>query len=288
MTTERTGDFILPPSNNVRGRVRLGSAEAAVFETFVVPRYLSLFGELAIEMVAEGRDAQVVHLHCRTGYPDRGLLTRLPGAHFYGCDLSPSAIELARAKASTTPGMVANYAVFDGFPCPLPDRAFSHGITLHPLANPADRTALLHEMARLVAPRGQALIAMPIRGSFVELADIFREYALKMEDDELAKKLDQCVQVRPTVEMLGAELEEAGFHYVDVQTRTHVLKFQNGRDFFEDPAVRLLILPEVRLNLDVSDPDRALPYLREAIDKYWSEGSFELTVHVACASGRRV
>jgi SAM-dependent methyltransferase len=286
--SEWTDEYVLQKGGASRGRVRLSPAEAAVFETFVVPRYLSLFGELAIEMVAEGNDAQVVHVHCRTGYPDRGLLMRLPGAHFYGCDLSASAIELARAKASTQPGMVASYTEFEGFPCPLPDRAFSHGITLHPLANPSERAALLKELARLVAPRGQALIAMPIRGSFVELADIFREYALKMEDDELAKSLDQCVQVRPTVEMFGAELENAGFQYVEVQTRTHVLKFQSARDFFEDPAVRLLILPEVRVNLDVSDPDRPMPYLREAIDKYWSEGSFELTVHVACASGRRV
>ena len=71
---------------------RLGPADAAIFETFVVPRYLALFGELALEMLAEGRDAQVIHLHCRTGYPDRGLALKLPGAYIYGCDPSPHAI----------------------------------------------------------------------------------------------------------------------------------------------------------------------------------------------------
>ena len=51
-----------------------------------MPRYLSLFGELALEMLAEGDDAQVVHMHCRTGYPDRGLAIRLPGAYVVGVD----------------------------------------------------------------------------------------------------------------------------------------------------------------------------------------------------------
>ena len=68
------------PSRPPPAHVRLGPAEAAIFETFVVPRYMSLFGELALEMIADSDDAQVVHLHCRTGYPDRGMAIRLPGA----------------------------------------------------------------------------------------------------------------------------------------------------------------------------------------------------------------
>lgn len=272
---------------SARGRVRLGPAEAAIFETFVVPRYLSLFGELAIEMLAEGDDSQVVHLHCRTGYPDRGMAMRLPGAHFYGCDPSKHALELARAKASTMAGMITDYRVFEGYPSPLPSAAFSHAVTLHPLANIDERARTLAEFSRVLAPRGQALIAMPLRGSFQELADLLREYALKNESDEVAKAVDTALLIRPTVEMFGAELEEAGFNYVDVELRTHTLKFQSGRDFFEDPVVRLLILPEVRLNLDLPDLDKPLSYLREAMDKYWSDSEFELTVNVGCASGRR-
>ena len=275
-------------SASAGGRVRLGPAEAAIFETFVVPRYLSLFGDLAIEMLAEGRDAQVVHLHCRTGYPDRGITTRLPGAHVYGCDPSSHALELARAKASTMPGMVADYRLFDAYPVPLPAAAFSHGLTLHPPANVEERARLLSELARLLAPRGQALIAMPLKGSFQEIGDLLREFSLKHENEDFGKAVDAAVLVRPSVEMFGAELEEAGFNYVDVEVRAHTLKFQSGRDFMEDPTVRLLILPEVRLNLNVDDPDRAFAYIREAIDKYWSEGTFELTVNVGCASGRRV
>ncbi len=273
----------------LEGRVRLGPAEAAIFETFVVPRYLSLFGELALEMLAEGDDSQVVHMHCRTGYPDRGLAIRLPGAYVVGIDGSSAALELARAKAATMPGLVSDYRLVDELPTPLPEAAFSHALTLHPPASAEDRGPLLAESARLLAPHGQVLLAMPLRGSFQEIFDLLREYALKYDDTSIAAAVEQAVLVWPTVETLSSELGDAGFDYVDVSLRPSTLRFQGGRDFFEDPVARLAILPEVRATLNLEDSaDRSLAYVREAIDKYWGGRSFELTVNVGCATGRRV
>jgi SAM-dependent methyltransferase len=268
---------------------RLGPAEAAIFETFVVPRYLSLFGELALEMIAEGDDAQVLHLHCRTGYPDRGLAIRLPGAYIVGVDSSSAALELARAKAATMPGMVSDYRLADDATIPLPEAAFSHALTIHPPSTADDRGPLLAESARLLAPHGQVLLAMPLRGSFQEIFDLLREYALKHDDTSVAQAVEQAVLVWPTVETLGAELEQAGFDYVDVALRPSTLRFQGGRDFFEDPVARLAIVPDLRATLDLGDSvDKPLSYVREAIDKYWGGRSFELTVNVGCATGRRI
>jgi SAM-dependent methyltransferase len=270
------------------GHTRLGPAEAAIFETFVVPRYLSLFGELALEMIAEGDDAQVVHLHCRTGYPDRGLAIRLPGAYIVGADPSSAALELARAKAATMPGMVSDYRLVEDLPTGLPESAFSHALLLHPPSSAEDRIPLLSEAARLLGPHGQAILAMPLRGSFQEIFDLLREYALKHDDTSVAAAVEQAVLVWPTVETLSAELEEVGFDFVDVSVRPSTLKFQGGRDFFEDPVARLAILPEVRSTLDLEDAAEAsLAYVREAIDKYWGGRAFELTVNVGCATGRR-
>lgn len=267
---------------------RLGPAEAAIFETFVVPRYLAVFGELAVEMLAEGEEAQVAHLLCRTGYPDRGVAARLPGAHVYGCDPSPSAVELARAKASTMRDLVADYRVATSIPVPLPSAAFSHALCLHPLLKREDRALLHHELARVLAPHGQAVVAIPMRGSFQEIIDLLREFALKEETPELTQAVEQAAAARPTMEALGAELEEAGFNYVDVELKTFTLDFQSGRAFFEDPVTRLLVLPDLRSTLAVARPDEAFAYVREAIDKYWSEGAFTLTVNVGSVTGRRV
>ncbi len=275
-----------PGRTPLRARPVLGPSEAAIFETFVVPRYMSLFGGLLMEMVAEGRDAQVVHLQCRTGYPDRGMLTKLPAAHFYGVDASAPAIELARAKAQTMSGMVASYRTGE-LPAPLTAGAFSHGYSLHPFVVPDERKRLFAELARLIAPRGQMLVAMPMRGSFVEIVDLLREYALKHEVAEVSKAAEAAVILRPTVEELKQEVAAAGFDFVEVELRTQSLAFQSGRDFFEDPTTRLLLLPELAFSLGQGAIDLPLAYVREAIDRYWSDGEFTLTVNVGCVSGRR-
>jgi len=269
-------------------RARLGPAEAAIFETFVVPRYLATFGELVVEMLAEGDDAQVAHLLCRTGYPDRGVALRLSGAHIYGCDPSTHAVELARVKAATMPDLVTDYRVIDELPAPLPGGAFSHVLSVHPILRPAERARLLLECGRLLAPNGQVLLAIPMRGSFQEIFDLLREFALKHEAVDVMQAVEQAALANPTMEALGAELEEAGFHYVDVELRSTTLEFQSGRAFFEDPIARLLVLPELRATFAVEDAEPSFSYVREAIDKYWSEASFPLTVNVGCASGRRV
>lgn len=275
------GDIAASPAR------RLGPEDAAIFETFVVPRYLSLFGERMLEMLATGRDARACHLQCRTGYPDRLLLDKLPGAEVFGCDNSEHAIELARAKARTLTGFTHDYRVVDGYPLPFPDGAFSHAFTLHPLAAPTERRQLMEELARIVAPRGQALVAMPLRGSFIEIADLLRECALKHELADLTDAVEAAVHLRPTDDMFSRELEAVGFEFVDVDVRQRTLRFAGGRDFLEDPVTRLMLLPEFRVNLAMEDVDGPFSYVREAIDKYWSDGEFELTVNVGVVSGRR-
>jgi len=270
-----------------RDPLRLGPAEAAIFETFVVPRYLSHFSELLIEMIVESEQARVVHLYCRTGYPDRGVSLKLEGAHILGTDASPAALQLARAKAATMPNMVAEYRLLDAFPTPLPASAFSHGVAVHPFVNEEERAWLFGEFARLLAPHGQVLVAMPLRGSFQELADLLHEFALKNGEGEAESPVERAPEVRPTAEGLSVELEDAGFEFVDVATRTTVLRFRSGRDFFEDPVARLLIVPEVKRHHRLEDPEGALSYVQDAIDKYWSESTFELTVNVGCVTGRR-
>jgi SAM-dependent methyltransferase len=264
----------------------LEPAEAAIFETFVAPRYLSLFAELALEMVVESEDAQVVHLNCRTGYPDHGITTRLPGAYVVGLDPSPAALALARAKAAAMPELVCQYQLLEGFPSELPESAFSHALSLHTSADAAERGAVLAECSRLLAVHGQLLVAMPMRDSFQEVDDLLREYSLKHDDFAVAHTVDRAALARPTVESLGAELMAAGFDFIEDAVRPTVLRFRSGRDFFEDPISRLVILPELRAQIGES-AETALAYVRDAIDKYWSDGSFELSVHVGCVTGRR-
>jgi SAM-dependent methyltransferase len=262
--------------------------DAAVLETFVVPRYLSLFGELALDMLLRsGGGARVAHLGCRVGYPDRQIVERIPGSTVTGVDPSAPAVELARNKNALHSGSAVEYLASSVFPSALSSQAFSHVLCLHPIADASGRAELFREMARLLYPGGQALVALPLRGSFQEIGDLFREYALKVDDRELDRAVEESMLERPSIEALANEIEEAGLDDIDVEIRQTTLGFPNGRAFVEDPASRLLIVPELQTQGRGYSIEKPLAYVRDAIDKYWSDGEFELTIHVGCASARQ-
>ena len=266
---------------------KLSAADAAVFETFVVPRYLALFGELLLQMALSSESARIVHLGCRTGYPDRQLLEQSSDVDIVGLDHSLSALELARNKAAALGDVPIRYLMADGLPTELEAGAFSHALAMNPIASQADRGRLFTEMARLLYSGGQALVTLPLRGSFQELIDLLREYALKSDDGGFGKSVEEGSLTSPTIETLSEELEAAGFEDVDVEIRHTELPFDSGRAFLEDPVSRLLIVPELRKMLAVDDLQKALDYVRDAIDKYWSETKFELSLNVGCASSRK-
>jgi SAM-dependent methyltransferase len=267
---------------------RLGPSDAAVLETFVVPRYLTLFGEMLLDMFLSSGEADVVHVGCRTGYPDELIADRLNSGSIVGLDPSSPAIELARTKGALIPNISTDYDVFTSFPTALNAASFTHGISLHPSNALEDRQALMAELARLVMPKGQVLLSLPMRGSFQEIIDLLREYSLKFDAVNIGKATEAASVARPTVEGLTEELESAGFEQIDVDLRPVSLAFRSGRDLMEDPIMRLLVLPDIWATLAVEDVGAPMHYVEEAINRYWSEETFELTVNVGCASGRRV
>ncbi len=114
-----------------------------------------------------------------------------------------------------------------------------------------------------------------------------REYSLKYDLGDIGKATEVASLARATVEGITGELHAAGFEEVDVDLRPMSLTFQSGRDLMEDPIMRLLVLPEIWATLGIPDIASPMAYVEEAINKYWSEEAFELTVNVGCASGRR-
>jgi SAM-dependent methyltransferase len=263
---------------------KLTPAEVAILETFVVPRYLDKFGEALLGRMLLGPSARIVHLGCRTGYPDRELLTMADNCAIVGVDPSLASIELARNKAATLRDVDLEYQVCSGYPTELEDQTFSHAMALHPIGTERDRGALFQEMERLLYSGGQALVSLPIRGSFQEIGDLFREYSLKHDHGAFARATELAMMGRPTMERLCEELEAAGFDDVDVDVRQVNLSFLGGRAFTDDPVTRLLVLPELRAHMGAEDLVEPIGYVSDAIEKYWSRREFELGVVIGTAS----
>lgn len=265
----------------------LGANEAAIVETFAVPRYLNWFSELVLEMFLVSQSARVVHLGCRTGHPDLELLRRIPNTELIGIDGSEPALDLARNKAAAAGVVSLEYRLATDLPTDVEEGQCSHVLSLHPHLDRDGRVMLFDEMSRLLYSGGQALVALPLSSSFRELIDLLTEYALKYDDVEMNKALERAAAERVTIENLAVELEDSGLVDVDFEVRQKQLSFDSGRAFIEDPATRYFILPMLETWLGTEDLSTAGRYFVDAIDKYWSEEQFELGVTVAAVSARK-
>lgn len=267
----------------------LSAAEAAIYESLVVSRYMQSFGAASVQMLIPSPTAIVAHLGCRTGYPAAYLVQHLPGCSLTGVDTSPPALELAKTKASLLQNVSTSYVQAEGLPTPLADGAFTHSLDLHPFGRHGDYRPTFAEHQRLLTGDGQMVVALPLRGSFPEIYDMLREYALRHDQPHFGEAVDAAAHGRPNPETLVEQIEGAGFYDIDVGLELSAIAFENGRDFLEDPISRLVVGPDVLSSLPTDNGlDQAWAYATSAIGKYWSEIPFNLTVNIGFVSARRI
>ena len=267
----------------------LGEADVPLFDSAVVPRYLSFFASLAVQMLLPFSPARIAHLGCRVGYPHLEIAERFPECEILGSDPSEHAIEMARSKAEGISGATLTYEAGDGITPSMEPGTFTHAMAIHPMGASEQRGVVLTQLQRLLLPGGQAVISLPVRGSFPEVNDMLREFALRQDLPDLGKAVDTAIANRPTIETLSEELESAGLTDIDVDVSLIAISFASGRDLVEDPIWRLMVLADMAEILPADAPllQTAFRYVEDAIQKYWSEGVLELTINVGCASGRK-
>lgn len=281
-----------PPSQRSAGVSGLGPAlvdkDIARLEDEVVPRYLSFFSNLAVDMLLPCAPASVVVVGSRAGLETDLIAEKLPHASLKGLETSDAGVRAAAQRVSSL-SIASSFEVARGLPTQLPANQFTHALSVHPICNRIGRRDLLTEMCRVLVAGGQAVLALPLRGSFPEIGDMIREYALRSDLAKLGEAVDIAMTNRPTPETITEELEYAGLTEVEVDVQLLSLPFASGREFVEHAVFDLVVAHEMRASLDLAPAivNDALAYAQMAVLKYWSEGSFELTVNIGCASGRK-
>jgi SAM-dependent methyltransferase len=265
--------------------VPLSGEDVSIFHTQVAPRCRALFEERFLEPMTLEEEAVVVHLGCRTGFHDEELVARAGASTLVGLDASLDAIALAAGSAGAVEGR------FGYHPSPLPslfpEGAFSHAVSLYSLAlQGEDWAPLVQEAGRLLRPGGQLLMAIPLRGSYLELLDLLREHGEAIEDDDLLARINTLVVQRPGLEQANEVLEDAGFYDVDIDLHRLKLDYESGADLLIDPLFRLLLAPHLTA-LAPRGPGAALEHLQVALQRYWSSVSFELSLNIGYLSARR-
>lgn len=268
-------------------------ADVEALQEEVLPKYLSFFNTLAVDRLVSSPQAAVMTCGPLCSSVVDAVVERLPNAHIRAFEPSTAGVKLAvertSASASLPRHLRCEYETLTALPLGHPDATFTHAVLVHPIASATSRMSLLREASRVLVPAGQLLVAVPLRGSYPEIADMLREFSLKHDIPTFGEAIEIGAQSRPTPETLTDDLERLGLVDIAVDVELLSVAFESGREFASHPLFRLLVAPDLTSTIDAppSILEQAVEYARTAVSRYWSEGPFDLTVNLGCASARK-
>jgi len=107
-----------------------------------------------------------------------------------------------------------------------------------------DPPVSIAEFARVCRPGGRVVVTMPLRGSFRELYDIYREVLTKHDYLDMLQKLDDDERSFPTAEEATGWFEQAGLGELGVEVDEFELLFRSARELFFAPVIEFGPLPQ--------------------------------------------
>jgi ubiquinone/menaquinone biosynthesis C-methylase UbiE len=261
---------------------------ARVYDAEIGPVFGQRFADMILGALEPPPAARVVEVGCATGALTSELARRLDAsARITAVDEAPF-VALARARLAGEPTGRVSFLVGPAAPLELPDAAADLAISNLAAADFAEPKRAAAELARVLAPGGQALLTTPLRGSWAEFVDIYRDVLRENGKPEKVAALDHYAQSLPDGATVASWLEAAGLVDVDVTTTRWEILFRSAREFFFAPLVELGPLSRwKRIAGRGEDMQDLFFFTKEAIDTYFHGRAFPITIVGAVARGRK-
>jgi len=264
---------------------------AKVYDGEIVPAYAARFGALLMRHVPLRTRTRVVEVGCATGHVTRELATRLGGgSHLTALDAGVAFVHEARARIEAETGAHApvTFQIGDPMALPVDDEAADVVVSNLAVAAMPDPAAATEELARVLVPGGEAVITTPLRGSWSEFLDLFRDVLRESGRDQNLTAIDRYVAALPDGDAAIRWLEQAGLDDVELEVERWEILFKTAREFFFSPLVELGPLSGwKRLAGAGDDMQDAFFFTKEAIDHYFKGRPFAVTVVGAAVWGRK-
>ena len=216
------------------------------------------------------------------------LRRKADGARVIAIDASSAMLDIARRKVAEFGGK----GVFFRTESPIPKLSFADDVYDLVLCNlglaemPSLESAL-HDFARVTKLGGEVRCTLPLAGTWQEFHDIFREVLVKHDRHDALERLDRHLASYPTVDDCCAQLVGAGLDPT-VEVEEFTLLFKSSREFFFAPVIEygpLAAWKEIAgTGQELQD---AFWYIKEAIDAYFGERAFQITVKAGCLIGTK-
>jgi len=283
-----TGGGPPPPPTLTARALEKQERLARVYDTEVWPVFGQRFGALLADAIEVRPGARVVDVGCATGIGTVELACRFDAAsRFVAIDEAPF---IAEARLKRPPAGAARVEFEVGALSPLARPDASADVVVSNLAAAAlsDPARAVREMARVVAPGGQVVVTTPMRGSWAEFLDLYRDVLRENGPAESAVALDRYVASLPDGTAATDWLEAAGLTSVEVTIERWEILFRTAREFFYAPVVELGPLSRwKRIAGSGEDVQDVFFFTKEAIDTYFKGAAFPATIVGSAVRGRK-
>jgi SAM-dependent methyltransferase len=149
------------------------------------------------------------------------------------------------------------------------------------LANVSDAplpASMLSDYARVTKKGGQLVVAAPLRGTWMEFLDIFREVLVHAGRNDALGSLDAYIASLPEADGLAEMLEELGLGPVEIEVEHWELVFRSAREFFYAPVIEHGPLTQWKEIVGREVLQETFLAVKEAIDTYFAGRAFAVSV----------
>jgi len=265
---------------------------AKLYDSEILPAYAARFGALLARAIDVRPRARVIEIGCATGAFTLELARRFDlDSHLTAFDASPALIAEARARleAEATPAQITRVAHPDvPESIPLADGSADLVVSNLAVAAAAEPRAAVKEAVRLLAPGGQLALSAPLRGTWSEFLDLFRDVLRENGKLESLAAVDRYVAALPDGEGVARWLAEAGLKQIEVTAARWEILFRSAREFFFAPLIELGPLVQWKQLSGRGDQMQDVFFFtKEAIDTYFKDRVFAVTISAATVTGRK-
>jgi ubiquinone/menaquinone biosynthesis C-methylase UbiE len=203
-----------------------------------------LIGRRLVERLIEGVPlkprSQVLQVRCGLGGATADLLHRLDHASRI-IDLESAQGLLDRARANVSAEQVGRRVFFRlqslGERLPFGNHAFDLVLANVGLADLPRPDEFFADLARMARPGAEVRVATPLRGTWVEFLDVYRDVLVRLGREDALASLRGYAASFPEASAVIHQMEQAGFTPVTVQRDHWELVFRSAREFFYAPVV---------------------------------------------------
>ena len=264
---------------------------AKLYDDEIAPAYAARFTTLLLRHLRPTSGARVVEVGCATGQLTRELSRRFDDkSHINAFDDAEAFVGEARLKMEGADDLRAPITLRLAAPGALPADDASATLAVSNLAAAAapNPGGAVEEMARVLAPGGTALLTAPLRGTWVEFLDLFRDVLRESGKGDRLAAVDRYIADLPDADRVSGWLQQAGLVDVGVEVERWEMLFKTSREFLFAPLIDLGPLSQwKRLAGGGDDMQDAFFFTKEAIDTYFKGRPFAVTVVGAVAWGTK-